>query len=310
MKKWYIIILWMAGLASCLDEPVKSPVESGYLHLSLAVEGNGKLDNYVQSLSVYAFQQNTNGEYVFYKKIAELSKDEISELADGNSDENHTLAKLLRIELPIGWYRFYFVGNADVEVDREPEPGVTLASSFYILYPDTGLYDSYFLGETAAEVGGVADISVILRRTVSRLFMKIEDIPSQIDSVYVSLKNVAGSITIAGSLGDDTVSIDCVYLVKRENVYSTYTLLVDLMSFPTLKGEGRLDLTFLSLSGERRTKIIDVNLQPDKYLYLSAKINREDNSLLSFDVLLTLFFGWDWRTINGQDFVLDPLITE
>lgn len=305
MKKWYVIIVWMASLLACSDEPVKPPVETGYLHMRMAAVGSGKLDIYIQSLQVYAFLQNDSGKYVFYKKIAELSKDEISALTDGSSEENHTLAKLLTIQLPVGMYRFYFVGNAGVK--GEMEEGVTLPSSLYIPYPEGGLMDSYFLGEARAEVGGQAqDVPVVLRRTISRLFMKISDIPSQIDSVYVSLKNVAGRITLEGGLEGEPVSVDYAYLVKRENVYSTYTLLVDFSSFPTLGETGNLDLTFLSRSGERRIKTIEVHLIPDKYLYLTAEINRGEDGLLNFDFLLTLFYGWDWNNINGPDFVLDP----
>lgn len=305
MQKGFFVILLLVWAACSVDPETDLPVK-GNLRMNMFTEGSGSLLTYVHSLSVYAFRRNTAGQYVFYKEIAVLGSKELAGLAEAETGSSYTSAKILHVSLPAGRYRLYFVGNAPVQTEREPEAGVTLPGDFYMTYPKEGLYESYFRGETELEAGGVnVSADVVLKRAVGRLFLKISDIPSQIDSVSISLQGVADKIYIDGSLSG-TTAVDCVYLVKKEDVYSTYTMMFDQFSFPSLYESSELKLTFTAMSGVKKNKIIPVRLLPDKYLYLTSRISNSEEGLLNFDLNVAFIFVWDWRDITGPGFVLEP----
>lgn len=299
--KFFLVLVGLCFVAACSDDADDTKQSSGNLRLAMAVETSGSLNMYIRSLSVYAFRRQENGTYVFFRSLAELNGEDIQNLEE--RQEKAVSSKILHIELPVGNYRLYVVGNAAVK----REEGGTSPSEFYMQNPGTDLVISGFVGEAETSVGEtLATVPVVLKRVVSRLYVSIEEIPYQIDSVMITMNGLADRIYLDGTPGGKEREVSYTYLVKNETVYTTYDLHSDFLTFPSLADGSVLNLTFLSRSGEKRTKAIDVQMVPNRYVYIRARIGYGEDALLSYDYSVLYFFAWDWRDIDLPGFVLNP----
>lgn len=304
------ILLFLIGilLAACSDDTSSLPANRKMIRLSMSTRGIYDFATYIRELQIFAFKQNTKGEYVFYDKLADLNEQEIRELQEGKTPgTTYTESRLLDTELGLGNYRFYFVGNARAESEGILQEGITRPAEVWLSYPEAGLSLPYFLGQTETEVGDVIEtVAVELHHVVSRLFIKIDGIPLQIDTIRMSVKNIDRRITLEGEYSEPGDAPAEVFIVKNEKPNQQVTAMFDLYIFPSAGETSEIELVFHARNGEERTKFVPVELLPDRYVNLSATVNSSCGALLSFDFTCVYFFAWDWRDIVWPDFPLIP----
>lgn len=304
------ILFFLTGilLAACADETSSLPANRRMVRLSMSTRGIYDFATYIRELQIFAFKQNTKGEYVFYDKLADLNEQEIRELEEGKSPgTTYTESRLLDTELGVGNYRFYFVGNARAESGGVLQEGVTPPAEVWLSYPETGLPLPYFLGQTETKVGDVIEtVAVELHHVVSRLFIKIDGVPLEIDTIRMSVKNIDRRITLEGEYSEPGDAPAEVFIVKNEKTDQQITAMFDLYIFPSAGETSEIELVFHARNGEERTKYVPVELLPDRYVNLFATVNSSCGALLSFDFTCVYFFAFDWRDIVWPDFPLIP----
>lgn len=156
------ILFFLTGilLAACSDDTSSLPANRKMIRLSMSTRGIYDFATYIRDLQIFAFKQDTKGEYVFYDKLADLNEQEIRELEEGKSPgTTYTESKLLDTELEIGKYRFYFVGNARAESGGILQEGITRPSDVWLNYPETGLSLPYFWADGDGGRRGYRDCS-------------------------------------------------------------------------------------------------------------------------------------------------------
>ncbi|WP_273133825.1 hypothetical protein [Culturomica massiliensis] len=304
------ILFFLTGilLAACSDDTSSLPANRKMIRLSMSTRGIYDFATYIRDLQIFAFKQDMKGEYVFYDKLADLNEQEIRELEEGKSPgTTYTESKLLDTELEIGKYRFYFVGNARAESGGILQEGITRPSDVWLNYPETGLSLPYFLGQTETAVGEVIEtVAVELHHVVSRLFIKIDGVPLEIDTIRMSVKNIDRRITLEGEYSEPGDAPAEVFIVKNEKPHQQVTALFDLYIFPSAGETSEIELVFHARNGEERTKLVPVELLPDRYVNLFATINSSYGALLSFEFTCVYFFAFDWQNIVWPDFPLIP----
>lgn len=305
-------IYWIIGVlflfTACAEHSSEIPEASRAVKLNMAVEGIDKFEQYIHSLTVYAFKKSDGDSYRFYRVLAELDGNDIRQLADGGRPgDNFTTSKVLEVEIEAGDYQFYFVANTQAFVENSFQPGVTSPEEVQLLYPAEGLYNSYFLGKSTVIAGGESDAtSVVLQRVVSGLLLWVYGVPDLIDTVFLQVTGMARAITLDGRMSSPGASVEHAFIVKDTNVGETNTAIFDLLSFPTMEEDAGLKLVFRSRMGVEKTKMIPLVLQSDKYVEIKGKISSEDGALLSFDIIIQYFLPIDWHDIKLPDFVLKP----
>lgn len=306
MKKIGVLIVFFFSLFSCSDStPKVSPEQKSFVKINMATTGLYNFENYIRTLQLYAFREEA-GKFVFYRVLADWDTEDLQQLESASSDGGeHKDTKLFYTELPVGNYRVYGVGN--VRPVGSLKAGSSTPEDVYLEYPEGGIHWSYFLGEADVRAGETAiAVTLSLQRIVSRLFVRVNAVPWQIDTVKLSVGNIATKIALNGSLGTDTQELTYVFTVKAQNMYESDTAIFDFYTFPTVGTASELNFIFHSRSGEERIKSTEVYLRPDKYLQLTADINGTPGSLLSFDISFIYFLAWDWRDIELPDFSLKP----
>lgn len=309
MRQLVFILLCGIGMIGCSDPLSPYTAGSNVVRFSMAFQSINDFPTSIGLLTIYAFKENEKGKYVFYRKLAELNRDAIRQLETAPSPgENYTESRLFPAELTVGNYRLYVVGNGQVEGVESLQVGVSEPFDLYFTYPENGLYWAYFLGE--AEVNAENDNPVVqieLHRVVSRVFLKLYSVPYQIDIVRMSIKNMVSRIHLNGMYSGITHSRQEIFKMKNESVYLQDTILFDLYTFPSAQDSSRLELIFQAKNGQERTKWIPLQLEPDRYLYLTGEVNSACGALVSFEFSCVYFFVWDWRNIVLPEFPLKPL---
>lgn len=309
MRQFIGILLFCIGISGCTDELSSSSGTTNYVRISMALQGINDFSDYIGYLTIYAFRENSKGEYVFYRKLAELNRNDINKLESAvPPGENYTESKLFHSELPLGNYRLYVIGNAQVERREASPAGDAVPANFYFTYPEDGLYWAYFLGKKDIQAGSNSQIVRIeLHRIVSRILLKLYSIPYQIDTIRMTLKDIAYRIHLDGTYSGTTQSEQHVFRMKNEDVYLQDTIFFDMFTFPSARDSSELELIFQAKNGQKRYKSVPVKLDPDHYLYLTGRINSACGALLSFEFSCVYFFAWDWRNIVLPEFPLKPL---
>lgn len=306
MRYWIYIGLIVTFL-SCSEDHSSIPAEPG-INLNMAVTGDKHFEDYIHSLSVYAFKENGSGKYSYYRQVADLDSAGIAGLTTvENGDDWLTDYKSLTTKFPVGIYKLYFIANTRIQVQGILQEGVTSPEDIYLPYPAEGLTDSYFLGDfTVKNLGDNFSYPVILDRAVSRLEMRLYEIPSAISTVELSVNNIATRIDLDENLSGGPLTISRTVTLTNDDIYKTDSVVFNTLTFPSLGKSSVMTLTFRSKSGEVKTRMDDISLVPNKYLKLSGTVSHEPGSLLSFDVSFVYFLALDWQDITVPDFVLKP----
>lgn len=309
MKQLIFIFLCSIGIAGCSDSSALYPSGPKEVHLSMSFQSISDFPASIGLLTIYAFKENEQGKYVFYRKLAELDRNAIRQLETAPPpDENYTESRLFHSELAWGNYRFYVIGNGQVKGTESLRVGVSEPFDLYFTYPEDGLYWAYFLGKAEMKAESVnLTVPIELHRVVSRVFLKLYSVPYQIDIVRMSIKNMVSRIHLDERYSGITHSEQQVFKMKNENVYLQDTILFDLYTFPSARDSSSLELIFQAKNGQEKTKQIPIQLEPDRYLYLTAEINSACGALVSFEFSCVYFFPWDWRNIVLPEFPLKPL---
>lgn len=311
MRKKYLykilagFILW-GMFSACSDSSADNTAMKGNVSVSMVTEGIYHFGEYIHSLNVYAFRQSDENEYFFYTTIAELNQDDIDALESGNTTSgSNTDGKILNINIPAGSYKFFFVANTGKRLSGDFLPGVTRPADVFLTYPPGGLNESYFLGSIPVIAGetGSQNVSITLRRIISKLIVQLYDVPEQVEMITFNVGGIASKVDMNGDLSADMIIVSKAYFLSHEDVYSTDTVNYEFLTFPAATGFSDLDIVFQSESGEQKIKTITgINLLPDKYVEITGKINPGNSGLLNFDVLIRIAVNENWGNEAGPDF--------
>lgn len=304
------LLWWIIG-TGCSDTSSDSdkPPGTGEIRFLMETDGIYNFQDYIHTLTVYAFRQSSGGAYLFYKTVAELDQSEINALTSTSSSSPSIDAKILQTALLPGNYRLFFIANAKGNYTGTLEDGVTRPEDIRLNYPVGGLTESYFLGNASiqAENDKNTSLNVTLNRIVSKLSVKLYGVPEQIQIIKLRIGGIASSVDIQGNLSVDTTTASVAYFIENDDVYKTDTVRYELLLFPSANGYSDMDITFVSASGQRKVKQVEgLNLLPDKYLQFSGEINPDNGALLSFDILIRILVNNNWEITTEPDFPIKP----
>lgn len=104
----------ICGIAGCTRESdwerqADGTEELKKVNVLMAVEEGKAFEENIHSLAVYAFQQTDDGTFVYYKRVADLTMEDIHDLGAGIFPGYDS--KVLKVILPAGLYRFYYLAN-------------------------------------------------------------------------------------------------------------------------------------------------------------------------------------------------------
>ena len=156
--------------------------------IQMAIEEGASFEKYIHSLAVFAFQE-TDDSFVYYKKVADLTAGDIHNLESGMASVANS--KMLKMTLPAGLYRFYYLANDLSNEYVEPPRGGSVEQG-YLPFPPVGVEQAYFMGEVEMKPGAdeSTPLFVVLSRVVSRLTVVITGIPDQVDSVRGYIREI------------------------------------------------------------------------------------------------------------------------
>lgn len=292
-------------LAACTTKKI-TPPEGAALALQMGTEGPDKFENYIHSLTVYAFRLLADGSYVYDRTVAVLDSAGIAALQDGSTKGD---SKLLDMQLPVGKYKLFFVGNANGKLNGSPEIGVTLPGDITITAQTTGNENVYFLGSVEVVLTGVSipPLRVTLTRAISKLILVLYEVPSEIKSVRLSLGNISSSIGIDGSLSGQAVNVQQTFGLDSIGVFEKDTVVCQILSMPTISDSSPFNLTFQTYHGQEKTKEMQpLVFLPNKYIHVTAIINDDPGAFLSFDVVVHYLIFDFLQDIQLPDFPLTP----
>ena len=301
-------IAWLACLllvVACSDKKVESPegVEGNF---RMAVEGAGRFEDYIHDLSVYAFRKTATGTYVYDKTIAELDAANISALKNASAKGN---AKYYPFTIGVGTYDLYFVGNAAGKISSGWQEGVTTPEEIWIEGNAGGTDSVYFLGHTvetiATEYG--PPVEVTLNRMVSKLIVVLYGVPVQIDSVGVTLGNLASAVSLDGKLKGPGREIVRKYGVSRIADNQKDTIVGEFLTLPSLEGGASFRILFHTVNGQEKQKEMPAQeLLPNRYTRVVGIIEDSEEGLLNFEVKLRYVLFDYWLDHQLPDFILKP----
>lgn len=304
MRNLFSICL-LVLLGACTTKKI-TPPEGAAFSLQMSTEGADKFENYIHSLTVYAFRLLADGSYVYNRTIAVLDSADIVALRDGSAKGD---SKLLDMQLPVGKYKLFFIGNANGKISGSPEVGVTLPQELTVSAQTTGEENVYFLGSIDAVLIGVfiPPLHVILTRTVSKLILILYEVPSEIKSVRLSLGNISSSIGIDGSLSGQAVNVQQTFGLDSIGVFEKDTVVCQILTMPSISGSSPFNLTFQTYHGQEKTKEMQpLAFLPNKYIRLTAIIKDDPGAFLSFDVVVYYLIFDFLQDIQLPDFPLNP----
>lgn len=303
MNYVFIIGLLLFGIG-CSNGKIKQPETTG-MDLKLAIEGPVRFEDYIHSLNIYAFRKLADNSYVYDRTMAELNGTEIADLQDASANGN---SKIFRMNIPVGTYEIYMVGNIPGSLSAAWTEGVTTPSEAKTptnLPPQDSVF---FLGSTTVVV--VTDqqppVAVTLKRAVSKLVLVLYGVPVQIDSVSMSLGNLASAISLDGSLSGEPRQINRSFVVRKTPATVKDTIVGEIITLPSLAGGSPLQLTFYAGNGQEKVKDMPLQvLLPDKYLRVVGVISDNPGGLLSFEVNMNFVLVDNFLDKTLPDFVLN-----
>lgn len=241
----------------------------------LAMGGESVFEENVHSLAVYAFQSTDDGGFGYYKKVADLTEDDLRALESGDPGVPGSISdsKILKLALPEALYQFYFVANDLTGAFVEPLPGGSVTQG-YLPYPPGGVEQSYFMSHVELKPGssGSVFLFVVLTRVVSRLTVVLDGIPPEVDTVRYRVSDLASRILFTEVPAGDTTSVTGIYTRTGDDVSAPDSVINRLLLFPALGNDAVLHLTFNAGSTVVREKTVIVNgLKPDRDVYIPGR---------------------------------------
>lgn len=160
-------------LAACTTPKIEPPEQTN-LNVRMAVEGADKFEHYIQSLTIYAFRRTADQTYVYDSTLAVLDSAGIAVLEGGGGTGYD---KVFKMNVAVGDYRLFFVGNANGRIEGKLIPGVTLPQEIVIPGRDDGNEDIYFLGNVYVRIVTefMEPVSITLSRAVGKLILVLRD---------------------------------------------------------------------------------------------------------------------------------------
>ena len=283
-------IVMIFGLLGCESE---SDWEGGTgnteglkrVSIQMAIEGGASFEKYIHSLAVFAFQE-TDDSFVYYKKVADLTAEDIHNLESGMASVANS--KILKMTLPAGLYRFYYLANDLSNEYVEPPRGGSVEQG-YLPFPPAGVEQAYFMGEVEMKPGAdeSTPLLVVLSRVVSRLTVVITGIPDQVDSVRYRVEGISSRVLLTEATAGDTTSYTGIY--SRGIPASADTVISRLLLFP---GSGtKIGFQFFAGTGVVKEKTIPVSgLVPDNDVFISGRWEETGTTRL-FRIFSTPFYN-------------------
>lgn len=297
-----IIFGTMILLMACSERKIEQPEETG-VRLQMATEGAERFEDYIHTLNIYAFRRQADGSYVYYRTVNLLNQEEIAGLKDGSADGN---SKYLEMNLPVGSYELYMVGNVPLNPADGWVEGTTIPAEAEIKGNLHGQDSVCFVGKAGVRVDGSwgTPLKVTLNRVVSKLVLVLYDVPVQIDSVRLILRNLATGFNITGLPVGAGKEIVQNYPV-RNMAAGKDTIVGELVTLPSLPGGSPLQLTFYAKNGQQKTKEMPIQtLLPNKYVRIVGVVNDSPGGLLSFEINVKLLLTDYFYKQSLPDFVI------
>ena len=250
--------------------------------IQMAIEGGASFEKYIHSLAVFAFQE-TDDSFVYYKKVADLTAEDIHNLESGMASVANS--KILKMTLPAGLYRFYYLANDLSNEYVEPPRGGSVEQG-YLPFPPAGVEQAYFMGEVEMKPGAdeSTPLLVVLSRVVSRLTVVITGIP---ESVRYRVEGISSRVLLTEATAGDTTSYTGIY--SRGIPASADTVISRLLLFP---GSGtKIGFQFFAGTGVVKEKTIPVSgLVPDNDVFISGRWEETGTTRL-FRIFSTPFYN-------------------
>lgn len=303
MKYWLLVGI-IGLLNACSNKTINLPEGVG-MNLQLATVGAGRFEDYIHSLDIYAFKLTAGGEYIYDKTLARLDSAEIVALADGSAKGD---TKLLPVQVAVGTYEFYFVGNGSGHYQGEFIEGRTTPEQVRLTGNAGGEDNVIFLGKRKASVvtSYMPPLQVTLDRIVSKLVLVLYEVPVQVDSVSVILGNLAASVDLTGQSGGEATKRTESFSVRKSGSDAKDTIVGEMITLPSLAGGASFQLAFFAENGQKKVKEMPGQvLLPDKYVRVVGIINDALGAFLSFEVNVKLFLFDYWLDQKLPDFVIN-----
>ncbi|WP_303181765.1 FimB/Mfa2 family fimbrial subunit [uncultured Butyricimonas sp.] len=244
--------------------------------IQMAIEEGASFEKYIHSLAVFAFQE-TDDSFVYYKKVADLTAGDIHNLESGMASVANS--KMLKMTLPAGLYRFYYLANDLSNEYVEPPRGGSVEQG-YLPFPPVGVEQAYFMGEVEMKPGTdeSTPLFVVLSRVVSRLTVVITGIPDQVDSVRYRVEGISSRVLLTEATAGDMTSYTGIY--SRDIPASADTVISRLLLFP---GSGaKIGFQFFAGTGVVKEKTIPVSgLVPNNDVFISGRWEETGTTRLS-----------------------------
>lgn len=272
MKKiWLYGVVLICGIAGCTRESDWERQADGTeklrkVNVQMAVEEGKAFEENIHSLAVYAFRQVDDGTFVYYKRVADLTTEDIHDLGTGMFPGYDS--KVLKVILPAGLYRFYYLANDMTNSYVEPLTGEKMEQG-YLPFPLNGMERPYFMGEVEMKPGASENtpLLVVLSRVVSRLTMVITGIPDSVDTVHYRIGGIASRVLLTGAVTRDTTSYMGDYPIEAK--VADDTVISGLLLFPSSRAE--IAFRFMAEDTVVKEKTIPVSgLIPDNDIYISG----------------------------------------
>lgn len=289
-------------LMGCSERKIDQPEKTG-ISFQMVTEGAERFEDYIHTLNIYAFRRQADGSYVYYRTVNLLNQEEIAGLKDGSVDGS---SKYLEMNLPVGSYELYMVGNVPEDLADGWVEGTTTPAEGKIRGNLQGQDSIYFVGSVEVQVVGSVGppLKVTLNRVVSKLVMVLYEVPVQIDSIRLTLTNLATEFSISGLPSGAGKKIVLDYPV-RNMADGKDTIIGELITLPSLPGGSPLQLTFYAKNGQKKTKEMPVQtLLPNKYVRIVGVVNDKPGGLLSFEINIKYLLTDYYYKQTLPDFVL------
>lgn len=330
MKKFFFLlsIVILAFFTACSDDDndgtTGKPGEGPGV-INLAVTGRvgthvgDELTEYVKSLDLLLFRENTNGIYLLRESVS-FTKAQLDELDNGSTEAaaGFTEPKNVNFEnLPIGNYVIVGVGNMRDSVGNALSnatlSAINVGSTMQEVIAsvtDGSTSPRIFFGMTDRIVLGSAmpvAPSLTLYRKVAMFALTLQNVPAAVNRIDVEIQNTYGAFNMTGSfLSNRIIS------VTQSNRYrfteDQSTLPLALITLPTVSGEqSAFTLLFYLDNGQ----VITIPLQNSYVLKantitkLTATIEAEESGGV-WDVRLTLSISADveWNVDQEPNIVI------
>lgn len=289
-------------LMGCSERKIEQPEKTG-ISFQMVTEGAERFEDYIHTLNIYAFRRQADGSYVYYRTVNLLNQEEIAALKEGSVDGS---SKFLEMNLPVGSYEICMVGNVPENLAEGWVEGITTPDEGIISGNPHGQDSVYFVGNEKVKIVGNwgTPLKVTLNRVVSKLVLVLYEVPVQIDSVRLTLGNLATEFSIAGLPVGAGKEIVQDYPV-RNTADGKDTIVGELVTLPSLSGGSPMQITFYAKNGQEKTKEMPIQtLLPNKYVRIVGVVSDTPGGLLRFEINVKLLLIDYFYKQSLPDFVL------